>query len=319
MIKIVVLDGYAANPGDLSWDSFRQFGELTVYDRTSSSEAAERIGDATIVITNKIVFDEALFASCKNLKCITLLATGYNNIDLDAARRHGVAVCNVPGYSTDSVAQLVFGFVLENACRVAAHSDWVHSGGWQSSPDFSRFIQPINELSQKTFGVVGYGSIGRRAAAIALAFGMRVVAYGRHLSQSDCADGVTAVPLERLLATSDYISLHCPLNDDSRGMINSQSIAAMKRGAYLINTARGGLVDEAALAAALNDGLLSGAGLDVVSAEPISADNPLLHAKNCTITPHIAWATFEARTRLFEILHRNIQVFLEGGRLNRVD
>ena len=319
MCKIVVLDGFAANPGDLSWDRFKELGELTVYDRTASAEAAARISDADIVITNKVVFDEELISACPRLKCIAVLATGYNTIDLDSARRHGVAVCNVPGYSTDSVAQLVFGFILDNACRVSLHSDWVRRGGWQQSPDFSHFVLPVTELCGKTIGIVGYGSIGRRAAVIALAFGMRVLAYGRHLTDADCGEGVESVSLDRLYAESDYISLHCPLNDDSNKMINSDSLAKIKKGAFLVNTARGGLIDESALAEALNSGHLSGAGLDVVTREPISADSPLLTAKNCVITPHIGWATYEARTRLFGVLYDNLSVFLNGGRQNRVD
>ena len=319
MYKIIVLDGFAANPGDLSWDRFKQLGELTVYDRTSPDEVADRISDADIVITNKVVFGERLISACPKLKCIAVLATGYNTINLDSARRHGVAVCNVPGYSTDSVAQLVFGFMLDNACRVSLHSDWVHKGGWQQSPDFSHFVLPVTELSGKTLGIVGYGSIGRRAAVIAVAFGMRVLAYGRHLTQADCEDGVESVSLNELYAGSDYISLHCPLNADSEKMINSETIPLIKKGAFLINTARGGLIDEAALASALNSGLLSGAGLDVTTREPINSDSPLLTAKNCVITPHIGWATYEARKRLFGVLYDNLSVFLQGGRQNRVD
>lgn len=318
-MKVVVLDGYAANPGDLSWEGFRDFGELTVYDRTLPQEAAKRIGDAEIVLTNKVAFDEDLFSKCPNLKYIGIMATGYNIIDIDAAARRGVTVCNVPGYSTDSVAQEVFAFMLNFSNSVAKHSDSVHAGEWQNSRDFSYQVAPVFELAGKTLGVVGYGAIGRRSAEIGRAFGMRVLAYSRHLSQADCPDGVVCADLDTLFAKSDFITLHCPLNDESRGMIGTKNINKMKDGVYIINTARGGLVNEAELAAALQSKKVAGAGVDVALHEPINGDSPLLSAPNCVITPHIAWATYEARVRLMKVLYDNMSAFVAGKPINKVN
>lgn len=317
-MKIVVLDGYCANPGDMSWERFKEFGEVEVYERTPADKAAQRIGDAEAALTNKVAFDETLLSQTKNLKYIGIMATGYNIIDIEAANRHGVAVCNVPGYSTNSVAQEVFAFILQFANNTARYSDWVYSGGWQNCEDFSRLVVPVFELAGKTIGIIGYGAIGRRVAEIAAAFGMRVLAFSRSLNSDNCPNGVIPATVETILRESDFVTLHCPLNPQSSGMINRQSLSLMKRSAYLINTARGGLVDEAALCEALNSGAIAGAGLDVVSAEPIDARNPLLLAKNCVITPHVAWATTEARCRLMDALYENLRAFLSGSPINRV-
>ena len=316
-MKIIVLDGYAANPNDISWEPLRRYGEVTLYDRTPADQVAARIGDAEAAFTNKVVIDEGVMAACPNLKYIGELATGYNNVDVEAARRRGIAVCNIPAYSTDSVAQMTFSLLLDICFHAARHSDAVHAGKWTACPDFCFWETPLIELAGKTLGVVGTGRIGRAVSRIAAAMGMKVLCYSRHPGGA-LPEGCRWATLEELFAASDVISLHCPLNDDSRGMINRESIARMKDGVILLNTGRGPLVAERDLADALNAGKVYAAGVDVVSAEPIRPDNPLLTARNCVITPHIAWAPFEARQRLMDIAVGNLEAWMRGEPQNNV-
>lgn len=312
MEKIVILDGYAANPGDLSWDGLRQFGELTIYDRTAREDIVSRIGDAGIIFTNKTPITKETLEACPQLKMIGVLATGFNIIDIQAAKEQGVTVCNVPDYSTVSVAQLVFAMLLEICHHVGHHSAAVHAGRWSSNPDFCFWDYPLMELVGKTMGIVGYGRIGQAVARLALAFGMQVIASSRSAVPGTEKDGVRFVTREELLKSADVVSLHCPLTPETEGLINRASIEWMKHGAILINTGRGPLVVEKDLADALNTGRLYAAGLDVAAQEPIPKDSPLIGAKNCFITPHIAWATFEARRRLVDITVENLRSFLEG-------
>ena len=316
-MKIVVLDGYAANPNDISWEPMRALGALTVYDRTPAALTAERIGDAGAVFTNKVVIDGSIMDACPNLRFIGELATGYNNIDVAAARERGIAVCNVPAYSTDSVAQMTFSLLLDICLHVARHSDAVHAGKWTACPDFCFWETPLIELAGKTMGIVGFGAIGHAVARIAVAMGMNVLCYSRRRPES-VPEGCRYAELDELFAQSDVITLHCPLNDDSRGMINRESIARMKDGVILLNTGRGPLLVEQDLADALNSGKVYAAGMDVVSAEPIRADNPLLTAKNCVITPHIAWAPKAARERLMRISVENLAAWIQGRPQNNV-
>ena len=317
-MKIVVLDGYTENPGDLSWDGLRELGEVTVYDRTlgGESEVIARIGDAPVVLTNKTVITESVLAACPSVRYIGVLATGYNIVDVEAAAKRGIPVCNIPSYCAESVAQLTFALLLEICHHAGDHSRAVHEGRWTSSVDFCFWDFPLIELLGKTIGIVGYGRIGRAVAKIADAMGMRVLACSRHTPQEPGPAEI--VPLDELLARSDVVSLHCPLNADSQGLIGERALSLMKDGAILLNTARGGLLDEAAVAAALRSGKLFAAGVDVVSAEPIRADNPLLTAENCVFTPHIAWATLEARERLMQVVSANIAAFLAGKPQNVV-
>ena len=317
-MKIVILESKAVNPGDLSWDPIRQFGDVTVYDRTPTDQAASRIGDAQVVLINKTPITAEVLDACNNLKLICVEATGYNVVDCDAARDRGVTVCNVPAYGTDSVAQFTFALLLEVCNRVGLHDISVHAGDWCRSPDFCYWKTPQMELAGKTLGIIGFGMIGRAVAKIANAFNMRVLAYNR----SRCAEGEALgeyVDLDTLLTQSDIISLHCPMTEQTAQIINATSIAKIKDGAILLNTARGGLVNEAELAAALKAGKLRGYAADVVSAEPIAEDNPLLSAPNCILTPHMAWAPVEARQRIIDITVQNIQSFLNGDPINVVN
>ena len=318
-MKIVVLDGYTENPGDLSWDSLGELGELTVYDRTlgGEEETIRRIGDAPIVLTNKTVITESVLAACPSVRYIGVLATGYNIVDVEAAKRRGIPVCNIPSYCAESVAQLTFALLLEICHHAGDHSRAVHEGRWTSSVDFCFWDFPLIELLGKTIGIVGYGRIGRAVAKIADAMGMRVLAYSHHAPQD--AGPAEIVPLDELLARSDVVSLHCPLNADSQGLIGERALSLMKDGAILLNTARGGLLDEAAVASALRSGKLLAAGVDVVSAEPIRADNPLLTAENCVFTPHIAWAPKDCRVRLMDTAVANVRAFLAGSPVNVVN
>lgn len=316
-MKIVVLDGYAANPGDLSWDKIASLGELTVYDRTPVDEIPARIADADIVLTNKAPLTAETIKSAPKLKWIGILATGYNIVDINAARERGIPVANVPGYSTDSVAQLVFAHLLEVCHHVGEHTRAVYDGEWVRSKDFAFWKYPLVELCSKTFGIIGYGSIGKAVAKIAKAFGMNVIAYSRRKFEND--GYAEYVSLDELLTRSDVISLHCPLFEETKGMINANTIAKMKDTAIIINTARGPLIDEQAVADALNSDKLGYACIDVVNSEPMKADNPLLKAKNCTFTPHIGWAPFEARVRLNDIVYENIKSFLDSKPQNVVN
>lgn len=306
---IVILDGYTLNPGDLGWEGFEAFGDVTIYDRTEQQQILSRIGSADIVITNKTPLDAQTIAMAPNLKYIGVLATGYNVVDIEAARRRGVVVTNIPTYGTDAVAQFAFAMLLEIAHHVQHHSDAVKEGRWTNHQDFCFWDYPLIELAGKTMGIIGYGRIGQATARIARAFGMQVIAYD--VSQQSGNSDVY-VDLDTLLGSSDVISLHCPLFESTRGIINKDSIARMKDGVILLNNSRGPLVVEQDLADALNSGKVYAAGLDVVSEEPIKADNPLLSAKNCLITPHISWAPKESRQRLMNIAVENLKAFLEG-------
>lgn len=317
-MKIVILESSAVNPGDLSWDVIRQFGEVTVYDRTQPEDAADRIADAQIVLINKTPITAQLLDACPNLKLICVEATGYNVVDCEAARRRGITVCNVPAYGTDAVAQFTFSLLLELCNRVGHHDDFVHNGGWCRCPDFCYWDTPQMELAGKTIGIIGFGRIGRAVAKIANAFNMRVLAYNR----SRCAEGEalgTYVALDDLLAQSDIVSLHCPQTEQTQKLINAQTLSKMKDGAILLNTARGGLVEEEHLAQALCSGKLRGAAMDVVSCEPMKPDNPLLCAPNCIITPHMAWAPIETRQRIIDCTVKNIRAWLDGAPINTVN
>ena len=317
-MKIVVLDGHAVNPGDLSWDALDRFGSVTVYDHTPSHQAAERIGDAEIVLTNKTPITAELLAACPSVRLICVLATGYNVVDCIAAKERGIPVCNVPSYGTDAVAQFTFALLLELCHRVGRHDRLVHEGAWASCPDFCFWTTPQMELAGKTMGIIGFGRIGRAVGRIARAMGMRVIAYNRSRHPEGEAIG-EYVDLDTLLRQSDIVSLHCPLSTDNTGMINAAAIAKMKDGTILLNTARGPLLDEQAVADALKSGKLRGAAMDVVSKEPIDPANPLLTAPNCIITPHMAWAPTESRQRLLDCTVASIQGFLAGKPVNTVN
>jgi len=314
-MEIVILDGHALNPGDLSWKCFEQFGNVRYYDRTvGETEAIQRIGSADIVIMNKVPITESVLQACPSIKLICILATGYNVVDCSATAKRNIPVCNVPGYGTDSVAQFTFALLLELCHHVNLHSESVHNGEWSSCPDFCYWKTPQMELAGKTIGIIGYGAIGQAVGKIARAFGMNVLAYNRTLRS-----GSEYVTLAELLEKSDVISLHCPLFEENKGMINAELIRKMKDGVILLNTARGGLLDEQAVADALRTGKIRAAAIDVVSGEPISRENPLLTAPNCVITPHIAWAPLEARQRILDITVRSIQAFLSGKTENVVN
>ena len=311
-MKIVVLDGYAGNPGDLSWAPLEALGELTVYDRSAPEEVDARIEGAEVVITNKVPFSRERMANAKALKYIGVFATGYNIIDIAAAKELGITVTNIPAYSTDSVAQMVFALLLEICHRVGHHSDAVHAGRWSSNPDFCFWDYPLIELSGKTLGIIGYGQIGKKVAQVARAFGMKVVAWTRTPRDPEC------VSLDELLAQSDVITIHCPLFPETQHLINKDTIAKMKDGAIVINTARGPVINDADVAEALKSGKLYAAAADVATVEPIPADNPLLGLPNMFFTPHIAWATQEARVRLMNIAVDNVRAYLAGKPINVV-
>ncbi|MBE7001534.1 MAG: D-2-hydroxyacid dehydrogenase [Ruminococcaceae bacterium] len=317
-MKIVILDGHAVNPGDLSWDCFRQFGDVTVYEQTDNDQAAQRIGDAEIVMTNKTPITEALLNACPNLRLICVLATGYNVVDCAATKKRGIPVCNVPDYGTAAVAQFTFSLLLELCNRVGLHDNAVHNGDWTACPHFCFWTTPQMELAGKTIGIIGFGRIGRAVGRIAKAMGMHVLAYNRsrHPEGEEIGKYVT---LDTLLAQSDIISLHCPLTAENAGLINKTTIAKMKDGAILLNTARGGLLNEQDVAEALRSKKLRGAAVDVVSQEPILADNPLLVAPNCIITPHMAWAPIESRQRILDCTVGSIEGFLSGKPVNTVN
>lgn len=314
-MKITVTDIDTVTKGDLSFEFLEQLGETVYYGVTAENQVAERIKDSDIVLCNKTPLNRNNLKNAKNLKYIGLFATGYNNIDIDYCRERGIAVCNAPCYSTDSVAQLTFALILELTNRVCDYRSLVDKGDWKKSRTFSMFPIPLMELKGKTIGIIGFGSIGAKTAEIALAFGMRVLAFNR---SPKAARGVEFVTQERLLSQSDIVTLHCPLNEQSRNLINKDTISKMKKGAYLINTARGPVVDEDALAAALKSGKLAGAGVDVLCTEPMSEDCPLYNIPNCIITPHIAWAGLETRERLLGIVFDNIRGFLGGNVVNNV-
>ena len=320
-MKIVILDAHTTNPGDLSWDFLNKYAEeVVIYERTAPSEVIERAKGAEVLIINKTVLNKAeLDALAPELKYIGLQSTGYNVVDLEAAVKHGVAVCNIPAYSTNAVAQQVFAFILHFANQVDLHSESVHNGDWCACPDFCYWNAPLSELNGKILGIIGFGSIGSRVAEIGEAFGMRILIYSR--TKKDLSGFKTAenVDLDTLLNNSDFITCHCPLTPETTGLINKKTLSAMKQTAVLINTSRGPVVDEQALADALNADKISGAAVDVLSAEPATRDNPLLSAKNCIITPHIAWAAKETRARLISILEENLNAYLNGKPQNKVN
>ena len=317
-VKIVVLDGYPLNPGDLTWDGLKALGDLTVYDRTAESDVVERAAEANVVLTNKTPLRAATLAKLSRLRCVSVLATGFNTVDVETARALAVPVCNVPDYGTYSVAQHTFALILELCHRVGLHADDVRAGGWARNPDWSYSLAPFIELAGKTLGLVGYGRIAQRVAKIGTAMGMEVIAHSP--SHESGGDGVARFgSLARVLSAADFLSLHCPLTASNQGLINDENITRMKRSAYLINTARGGLVVEQDLASALNTGRLAGAALDVLSAEPPPAGHPLLTATHCIVTPHNAWATREARARLMAATVENVRAFLSGEPRNVVN
>ncbi len=315
-MKIVVLDGHTANPGDLSWEALDAIGTLTVHDRTAHADIVPRARGAEIVLTNKTVLSRDVIAALPGLKCICVLATGYNVVDVAAAKERGVVVCNVPEYSTPNVAQAVFALLLELTNKTGHHDRTVHEGRWAACADFCYWDGDLVELAGLTLGIVGYGRIGAAVARIGAAFGMRILAHRR--SGSGTVEGGEHAALDRVFRESDVVSLHCPLTPDTKDLVNAARLATMKRTAFLINTARGALVNEADLAAALAAGTIAGAGLDVLTVEPPPTSNPLLTARNCVITPHIAWATRNARRRLIEVTAANVKAFAAGQPRNVV-
>ncbi len=316
-MKIVALDGYAANPGDLSWDELKALGECVIYDRTAPEEVLERAADAEVVLTNKVVITADMMAALPQLKYIGVMATGYNIVDIDAARERGIIVTNIPSYSTDSVAQMVFAHILNIAQQVQHHSEAVHQGRWTASKDFCFWDTPLIELRGKKLGIVGLGNTGYTTARIAIGFGMEVYAYTSK-SSFQLPPEIKKMELDQLFSECDVISLHCLLTDKTRELVNAARLKLMKPTAILINTGRGQLVNEQDLADALNNGQIYAAGLDVLSQEPPKADNPLLTARNCYITPHIAWASAAARERLMGILLDNLKGYIEGKVINNV-
>ena len=314
-MKIVVLDGYTENPGDLSWADMEALGELTVYDRTpvnDNEEILKRIGDAQIVITNKTPLKAEVIEKAPAIKYIGMLSTGYNVVDVDAAKAKGIPVCNIPTYGTEAVAQFAIAMLLEICHHIAHHSDAVYAGRWENNQDWCFWDYPLIELAGKTMGIIGYGRIGQATGRIAQAMGMKVVAFDAYRNESLVSDTMKYVDLDELFTKSDVIALHCPLFKETEGIINKDSIAKMKQNVIILNNSRGPLIIEQDLADALNSGKVFAAGLDVVSIEPITSDNPLLKAKNCLITPHISWAPKESRQRLMDIAVNNIKAFING-------
>jgi glycerate dehydrogenase len=318
-MKIVVLDGYALNPGDLSWDNLKAIGEVIIHDRTPSDKILERSKEAEILFTNKTPLKEETMNALPHLKYIGVLATGYNVVDIEAAKRRGIVVTNVPSYSTSSVAQLTFALLLELCLHVQRHSDSVLSGKWASSVDFSFRDFPLIELAGKTIGIIGFGSIGQSVANIAASFGMNVISFSRTKTDQSHRANFKWVTIDKLFETSDVVTIHCPLVPETKGLVNIGYLKKMKKSAFLLNTSRGPVVIEEDLAFALNNDMIAGAGVDVLSLEPPAADNPLLKAKNCIITPHIAWATTEARVRLLNIAVNNLTQFLGDAPVNVVN
>jgi len=317
-MNIVVLDGFTLNPGDLSWEAMKKFGNLTVYERTAPDKTLERAINAEIIFTNKTVIDRELIGRLPMLKFICVLATGTNVVDLDAAAEHGIVVSNIPAYSTDSVAQLVFAHILNFVNRIGQHAMEVSEGKWSACADFSFQSTPQTELAGKTLGIIGFGRIGKKVAEIGHAFGMKVIYYNRS-PKPDMYEWSIAKEMATVFRESDFLSLHCPLTSDTREFVNLSLLGIMKPSSFIVNTGRGGLINENDLATALNNGLIAGAGLDVLSMEPPSPGNPLLTARNCFISPHMAWATFEARSRLMQMAVQNLAAFLDGEPQNVVN
>lgn len=319
-MKIVVLDGFTANPGDLSWDGIAQYGDLTVYERTPDpADVIPRIGDAEIVYTNKIPISAEVMDACKNIRMICLLATGYNIVDINAARKRGIDVCNIPSYSTASVAQLTIALLLELCHHVGDHSRACHDGTWTNGKDFCFWLSPLRELDGKTLGIIGYGRIGQAVGRIAQALGMKLLVNAHHVRPELESETCKYVSLDELLKNSDVITLHCPQFPETTGLINKDTIAKMKDGVLFLNTSRGGLIVEQDVADALRSGKIAGAGIDALIREPITFDNPLFTAPNLLLTPHFGWAPFEARVRLLQIAEDNLRCFLEGKPINVVN
>ncbi len=317
-MKIVILDGYTENPGDLSWEGFEALGEVTVYDRTPADKITERIGDAEIVVINKTPISRETLDVCKSIRYVGVLATGFNVVDIEACKEAGVIVSNIPTYGTDAVGQFAIALLLEICHHVAHHSNAVHEGRWSTNEDWCFWDYPLIELAGKTMGIIGFGRIGRATGRIAKAMGMRVIAYDGY----PCEEGRELgeyVGLDVLLAQADVIALHCPLTPENTGIICKETIDKMKAGVIILNNSRGPLINEEDLADALNKGKVYAAGLDVVGAEPISMDNPLLKAENCFITPHISWAPRESRKRLMDLAVDNLKAFLAGNPINVVN
>lgn len=317
-LKAVILDGYTENPGDISWESIEKLTDLIVYPRTPKEKVIERAIDADILIVNKVVLTEEIINQLPNLKFVATLATGYNQIDCEALRKRGIPVSNIPAYSTNAVAQMVFSYILAFTNRVSEYTADVKSGAWSKCEDFCYWNTPLYELDGKTMGIIGLGKIGKRVAQLAQAFGMKVLVY----TPSGKKDGVpyaVFTDMDTVLKNADYISVHCPLTEKTAGLINSEFISKTKKNAFIVNTARGPVANEKDVAKALSDGTLAGYGTDVLSTEPPAADNPLLSAPNCFITPHIAWAAYETRVRLMGILEENISAFLNGYPINVVN
>jgi len=317
-MNIVVLDGYTLNPGDLSWEVLKTFGNLKVYERTEINLVVERSKDAEIIITNKTIISSKIISQLPNLKYIGVLATGYNVVDIAYAKNAGIVVTNVPAYSTDSVAQLTFSLLLELTMNVGVHNHSVKNEEWVNSVDFSYAKTPLIELDGLTFGIIGFGRIGKAVAKIANAFGMQVIVNNRSMI-NNLPEYATQVELQNIFKQSDVVSLHTPLTEENNQFVNKEKLNLMKKSAYLLNTGRGGLINESDLAEALNSNKIAGAGLDVLSTEPPQKDNPLLTAKNCVITPHIAWATIAARKRLMKIAVENVKAFIKGESQNVVN
>lgn len=321
-MKIVVLDGFTLNPGDLDWKGLETIGECVVYDRTSLNnvqEAIDRIGDAEIVFTNKTPMPKILFDACPSIKFVGVLATGYNVVDINAAKEKGVIVTNIPTYGTAAVGQFTIALLLEICHHIGHHNETVHDGKWEHNPDWCFWDYPLIELDGKTIGIIGYGRIGQSTGKIAQALGMKVLAYDEYKNPSLESETCKYVELDELLKQSDVIALHCPLFPNTQGIINKENIAKMKDGVIILNDSRGPLIVEQDLADALNSGKVAAAGLDVVSTEPIKGNNPLLNAKNCIITPHIAWAPKESRKRLMDIAVNNLKAFIAGNPVNVVN
>jgi len=314
-MKIALFDKCTLTVGDIDFSSIEALGDVTYHDIIPAQELAKTIGGADIALVNKAVLTEEIFGQCPNLSYVGVFATGYNNIDLEAARRHHITVCNVPGYSTDSVTQHVFALLLQIAGSIGQYDNSVHNGDWVKSLAFSYFPYPITEICGKTFGIFGFGSIGKAVARVAEAFGMKVIVTSRTMPENCPYEVVTT---QELFSRSDYLTIHCPLTPQTKELVNKDTLALMKPSAVLINTARGGVINEQDLADALNGGKIAAAGLDVLTVEPMKADNPVLQAKNCVITPHTAWASKEARQRLIGMVAKNIAVFQQGKPINVV-
>lgn len=318
-MKIVILDGYTLNPGDLSWEPLKELGEVIVYERTAPKDVSKRAEGAEVVFTNKVVLDEAVLEKLPSLKYIGVLATGYNVVDVEAAARKGIVVTNIPAYSTSSVAQMAFAHILNIVQRVGYYAQEVSNGKWSRQADFSFWDAPLHELEGKKMGIIGFGNTGRATARIAVGFGLDVYAYTSKSAMELPADVHKCPSMDELFRKCDIVSLHCPLTETTRELVDARKLDLMKPSAILINTGRGGLVNEQDLADALNSGKIAAAGLDVLSSEPPRADNPLLKARNCFITPHQAWATKEARVRLMQLAVNNLKAFLEGKPVNVVN